>query len=73
MKWFDPKNIKKAGAFPSQRFQMVRTENGGRIELKKTALNSLYGENYHILILSFYRQIFLKNLDFFFIFINALT
>ena len=65
MKCFGPKNIKKAGGFPSQRFKMFRTENGGRFELKKTALNPLYDENYHILILSFYRQNFLKNLDFF--------
>ena len=73
MKCFDPKNIKKAGGFPSQRFKMFRTENGGRFELKKTALNPLYDENYHILILSFYRQYFFLNLDFFFIFINVLT
>ena len=65
MKCFDPKNIKIAGGFLGQRFKMFRTENGERFELKKTALNPLYDENYHILILSFYRQYFLKNLDFF--------
>ena len=65
MKCFGPKNIKKAGGFPSQRFKMFRTENGGRFELKKTALNPLYDENYHILILSFFRQYLMKILIFF--------
>ena len=51
MKFFDPKNIKKAGGFLSQRFKIFRTENGGRFELKKNALNPVYDENYHILIL----------------------
>ena len=69
MKCFGPKNIKKAGVFLAKGSRCL----GQRMVEDLNSRNPLYDENYHILISSFYGQYFLKNLDFFFIFINVLN